>query len=245
MLEIINVDKFYGGVKAVENVSLEVGKGKIIGLIGTNGAGKTTLFNVISGFDKLDRGKVNFGNREISNLLPSKIAELGMIRTFQTATGFPRLTVLENLLVFSHENDFGFYNNFFKKSLDNNKQVKKAEKLLEKFGLLEKKNHWVIDLSAPELKILEFARAIMGKPEIMLLDEPAAGVNPALLEQLMDIIKELNSEGLTFLIVDHNLRFICEISDYIYVMNDGKLIAQGNPEEIINNELVIETYIGK
>jgi len=245
MLEITNVDKFYGGVKAVENVSFDVSKGKIIGLIGTNGAGKTTLFNVISGFDKLDRGRVTFGDREISNLLPSKIAELGMIRTFQTATGFPRLTVLENLLVFSKDNNFGFYSNFFKKNSDSKKQIQKAENLLKKFGLLEKKNQWVIDLSAPELKILEFARAIMGSPQIMLLDEPAAGVNPALLEQLMEIIKELNAEGITFLIVDHNLRFICEISDYIYVMNDGKLIAQGNPEEIINNELVIETYIGK
>ncbi len=245
MLTVTNVDKFYGGVKAVENVSLEVGEGKIIGLIGTNGAGKTTLFNVISGFDKLDRGSVNFEGQEISNLLPSKIAKLGMIRTFQTATGFPRLTVLENLLVFSDNNNFDFYKNFLNKSEENKEQIDKAEELLKKFGLFEKKNQWVIDLSAPELKILEFARAIMGNPQIMLLDEPAAGVNPALLEQLMEIIKELNGEGITFLIVDHNLRFICDISDFIYVMNDGKLIAQGNPEEIINNELVIETYIGK
>ena len=245
MLTVTNVDKFYGGVKAVENVSLEVDEGKIIGLIGTNGAGKTTLFNVISGFDKLDRGSVNFEGEEISNLLPSKIAKLGMIRTFQTATGFPRLTVLENLLVFSDNNNFDFYKNFLNKSEENKEQIDKAEELLKKFGLFEKKNQWVIDLSAPELKILEFARAIMGNPQIMLLDEPAAGVNPALLEQLMEIIKELNGEGITFLIVDHNLRFICDISDFIYVMNDGKLIAQGNPEEIINNELVIETYIGK
>ncbi len=245
MLTVTNVDKFYGGVKAVENVSLEVEEGKIIGLIGTNGAGKTTLFNVISGFDKLDRGSVNFEGQEISNLLPSKIAKLGMIRTFQTATGFPRLTVLENLLVFSDNNNFDFYKNFLNKSEENKEQIDKAEELLKKFGLFEKKNQWVIDLSAPELKILEFARAIMGNPQIMLLDEPAAGVNPALLEQLMEIIKELNGEGITFLIVDHNLRFICDISDFIYVMNDGKLIAQGNPEEIINNELVIETYIGK
>ena len=245
MLTVTNVDKFYGGVKAVEDVSLEVDEGKIIGLIGTNGAGKTTLFNVISGFDKLDRGSVNFEGKEISNLLPSKIANLGMIRTFQTATGFPRLTVLENLLVFSENNNFEFYKNFLSKNKQNKEQIDKAENLLEKFGLFEKKNQWVVDLSAPELKILEFARAIMGNPQIMLLDEPAAGVNPALLEQLMEIIKELNGEGITFLIVDHNLRFICEISDFIYVMNDGKLIAQGNPEEIINNELVIETYIGK
>lgn len=245
MLTVTNVDKFYGGVKAVENVSLEVEEGKIIGLIGTNGAGKTTLFNVISGFDKLDRGSVNFEGQEISNLLPSKIAKLGMIRTFQTATGFPKLTVLENLLVFSDNNNFDFYKNFLNKSEENKEQIDKAEELLKKFGLFEKKNQWVIDLSAPELKILEFARAIMGNPQIMLLDEPAAGVNPALLEQLMEIIKELNGEGITFLIVDHNLRFICDISDFIYVMNDGKLIAQGNPEEIINNELVIETYIGK
>lgn len=245
MLTVTNVDKFYGGVKAVENVSLEVDEGKIIGLIGTNGAGKTTLFNVISGFDKLDRGSVNFEGKEISNLLPSKIANLGMIRTFQTATGFPRLTVLENLLVFAENNNFEFYKNFLNKNKQNKEQIDKAENLLKKFGLFEKKNQWVVDLSAPELKILEFARAIMGNPQIMLLDEPAAGVNPALLEQLMEIIKELNGEGITFLIVDHNLRFICEISDFIYVMNDGKLIAQGNPEEIINNELVIETYIGK
>ena len=245
MLTVTNVDKFYGGVKAVENVSLEVDEGKIIGLIGTNGAGKTTLFNVISGFDKLDRGSVNFEGKEISNLLPSKIANLGMIRTFQTATGFPRLTVLENLLVFSENNNFEFYKNFLNKNKQNKEQIDKAENLLKKFGLFEKKNQWVVDLSAPELKILEFARAIMGNPQIMLLDEPAAGVNPALLEQLMEIIKELNGEGITFLIVDHNLRFICDISDFIYVMNDGKLIAQGKPEEIINNELVIETYIGK
>ncbi len=245
MLTVTNVDKFYGGVKAVENVSLEVNKGKIIGLIGTNGAGKTTLFNVISGFDKLDRGSVNFDGQEISNLLPSKIAKLGMIRTFQTATGFPRLTVLENLLVFSENNNFEFYKNFLNKNEQNKEQIEKAENLLKKFGLFEKKNQWVVDLSAPELKILEFARAIMGNPQIMLLDEPAAGVNPALLEQLMEIIQELNGEGITFLIVDHNLRFICDISDFIYVMNDGKLIAQGQPDEIVNNELVIETYIGK
>ncbi len=245
MLTVTNVDKFYGGVKAVENVSLEVNKGKIIGLIGTNGAGKTTLFNVISGFDKLDRGSVNFDGQEISNLLPSKIANLGMIRTFQTATGFPRLTVLENLLVFSENNNFEFYKNFLNKNEQNKEQIEKAENLLKKFGLFEKKNQWVVDLSAPELKILEFARAIMGNPQIMLLDEPAAGVNPALLEQLMEIIQELNGEGITFLIVDHNLRFICDISDFIYVMNDGKLIAQGKPDEIVNNELVIETYIGK
>ena len=204
MLTVTNVDKFYGGVKAVEDVSLEVDEGKIIGLIGTNGAGKTTLFNVISGFDKLDRGSVNFEGKEISNLLPSKIANLGMIRTFQTATGFPRLTVLENLLVFAENNNFEFYKNFLNKNKQNKEQIDKAENLLKKFGLFEKKNQWVVDLSAPELKILEFARAIMGNPQIMLLDEPAAGVNPALLEQLMEIIKELNGEGITFLIVDHN-----------------------------------------
>ena len=130
-----------------------------------------------------------------------------MIRTFQTATGFPRLTVLENLLVFSDNNNFDFYKNFLNKSEENKEQIDKAEDLLKKFGLFEKKNQWVIDLSAPELKILEFARAIMGNPQIMLLDEPAAGVNPVLLEQLMEIIKELNGEGITFLIVDHNLKF--------------------------------------
>jgi neutral amino acid transport system ATP-binding protein len=245
MLEVTNIDKFYGGVKAVENVSIEVKKGKIIGLIGTNGAGKTTLFNVISGFDKSDNGIVNLSGKDITKLTPSNIAELGLIRTFQTATGFPRLTVLENLLVFSSKNNFNFFDNFLAKQDNSQDQIETAENVLKNFGLLEKKNQWVADLSAPELKILEFARAIMGEPLIMLLDEPAAGVNPALLENLMSIITELNNNGVTFLIVDHNLRFICEITDYIYVMNDGKLIAEGTPDEITNNELVIQTYIGK
>lgn len=245
MLEVTNINKFYGGVRAVENVSLEVKKGKIIGLIGTNGAGKTTLFNVISGFDKSDNGIVNLSGKDITKLTPSNIAELGLIRTFQTATGFPRLTVLENLLVFSSKNNFNFFNNFLVKQDNSHDLIETAENVLKKFGLLEKKNQWVGDLSAPELKILEFARAIMGDPLIMLLDEPAAGVNPALLENLMSIITELNKNGVTFLIVDHNLRFICEITDYIYVMNDGKLIAEGTPDTIINNELVIQTYIGK
>ncbi len=245
MLEVTNINKFYGGVRAVENVSLEVKKGKIIGLIGTNGAGKTTLFNVISGFDKSDNGIVNLSGKDITKLTPSNIAELGLIRTFQTATGFPRLTVLENLLVFSSKNNFNFFNNFLIKQDNSHDLIETAENVLKNFGLLEKKNQWVGDLSAPELKILEFARAIMGDPLIMLLDEPAAGVNPALLENLMSIITELNKNGVTFLIVDHNLRFICEITDYIYVMNDGKLIAEGTPDTIINNELVIQTYIGK
>ena len=245
MLEVTNINKFYGGVRAVENVSLEVKKGKIIGLIGTNGAGKTTLFNVISGFDKSDNGIVNLSGKDITKLTPSNIAELGLIRTFQTATGFPRLTVLENLLVFSSKNNFNFFDNFLVKQDNSHDLIETAENVLKNFGLLEKKNQWVADLSAPELKILEFARAIMGDPLIMLLDEPAAGVNPALLENLMSIITELNKNGVTFLIVDHNLRFICEITDYIYVMNDGKLIAEGTPDAIINNELVIQTYIGK
>ena len=245
MLEVTNINKFYGGVRAVENVSIEVKKGKIIGLIGTNGAGKTTLFNVISGFDKSDNGIVNLSGKDITKLTPSNIAELGLIRTFQTATGFPRLTVLENLLVFSSKNNFNFFDNFLVKQDNSHDLIETAENVLKNFGLLEKKNQWVADLSAPELKILEFARAIMGDPLIMLLDEPAAGVNPALLENLMSIITELNKNGVTFLIVDHNLRFICEITDYIYVMNDGKLIAEGTPDAIINNELVIQTYIGK
>ena len=137
MLTVTNVDKYYGGVKAVEDVSLEVDEGKIIGLIGTNGAGKTTLFNVISGFDKLDRGSVNFEGKEISNLLPSKIANLGMIRTFQTATGFPRLTVLENLLVFAENNNFEFYKNFLNKNKQNKELIDKAENHARK--ILKKK----------------------------------------------------------------------------------------------------------
>ena len=245
MLNIRDLSKSYGGVKAVNNVTLSLSDRKIVGLIGTNGAGKTSLFNLISGFNTADSGTADFEGNNVLNLQPSEISKLGMIRTFQTPTGFPKMTVMENMLVFSKKIQNGVFSNLFYLNKLSPEIYDQAESILEDFGLVDKKDSWVMDLSAPELKMLEFARASMAKPKLMLLDEPAAGVNPAILDQLNERIILLGKEGVTFLIVDHNLKFICNISEYIYAMSDGQIISEGPPDKVINDQNVIDCYIGK
>ncbi len=245
MLKIDAVNKYYGGVRAVNNVTLNMLNMNIVGLIGTNGAGKTSLFNLISGFNTADSGSAEFEGQNILGLLPSDIAKMGMIRTFQTPIGFPKMTVMENMLVFSRQINSGLFSNLFNLNEIKNEIYDEAESILEAFGLINKKNIWVMELSAPELKMLEFARASMAKPKLMLLDEPAAGVNPAILDQLCERIISLKDSGVNFLIVDHNLKFICEISEYIFAMADGLIISEGKPNTVINDQNVIDCYIGK
>jgi len=247
MLEVHDIHRSFGGIKAVEGVSLNVEKGRIVGLIGTNGAGKTTLFNVVSGYLGADAGRVTFEGADLLGAPPYQIAKRGMVRTFQTPTGFPRMTVLENLLVFLRDNDTSIAPALFRRRISGSisaEDSKLAGEVLELFGLSEKRDVWVQDLGAPELKMLEFARATMASPKIMLLDEPAAGVNLALLDSLVDTIFQLRDDGMTFLIVDHNLGFICRICDYIYAMADGQVICEGEPDHVINDKAVIDCYIG-
>jgi ABC-type branched-subunit amino acid transport system ATPase component len=248
VLEVKNVRKNYGGIKAVDDVSVKVERQSITGLIGPNGAGKTTLFNVVSGAQTLSGGKVEFNGTDISYRKPWDIAKLGIIRTFQTPVGFPRMTVMENMLVFAANRQPGFWSGLVRhrmlENLDRDARLK-AEDILISIGLEQKLNILVEELSAGELKLLEFARPLMADPTLLLLDEPAAGVNPAWLDHVIGFIERLRDQGMTFLIVDHNLGFIMRITDYLYVMSDGKLICQGDPAQVSCDEVVIESYIGK
>ena len=243
MLEVRNVRLSYGGVKAVDDVSIDVTKGRIVGLIGTNGAGKTSLFNVITGFTRGDEGTITFEGVRIDGWLPSAIATSGMLRTFQTPVGFPRMTVLENMLVFSEE-ERAERRRLLGGRRPSRALIDRTIEVLAEFGLADQANLWVQDLSAPSLKMLEFARAMMAKPKLLLLDEPAAGVNPALLQNLKTHIHSLRDRGVTFLVVDHNLKFISDVCDEAYAMADGKVIAEGETSAVIGDPEVIRRYIG-
>lgn len=243
MLSAHNIRLSYGGIHAVDDVSLTVERNKIVGLIGTNGAGKTSLFNVITGFSQPNAGRVEFEGEDITQWSPSRVAGAGMLRTFQTPVGFPRMTVLENMLVFSKQERQARRSLFGGRGPDAT-LVSEALDVLAEFGLAERANLWVQDLSAPELKMLEFARAMMAQPKILLLDEPAAGVNPALLENLIEHIVKMRDRGVTFLVVDHNLKFISQVCEETYAMADGKLIASGKTQSVIDNPDVIRLYIG-
>lgn len=243
LLEVSGIKLAFGGVKAVDDVSLSVAPGSITGLIGTNGAGKTTLFNIVSGFLKPNAGRIRLDGADITPLAPHAIAGRGLLRTFQTAVGFPRLTVMENMLAFSQADRAARLSLLSGRRVDPS-TLGRAEEILASFGLAHRRHHWCRDLSSPELKMLEFARAMMARPRLMLLDEPAAGINPALMESLAERIKALRLQGVSFLLVDHNLRFVCDVCDAVYAMADGRVIAQGPTRDVIENPKVLELYIG-
>ena len=247
LLSVQDVSKAFGGVRAVNDVSLEVNQGSIVGLIGTNGAGKTTLFNIISGFLGADSGRVTLDGEDMLSLKPHQIAQRGLVRTFQTPIGFPKMTVFENMLVFNKETNHSFRRSIspFRKHREISTDIRnRISRSLDTINLGDKHDTWLQDLSAPDLKLLEFIRAIQSEPKILLLDEPAAGVNVALLEELEAQIRKVRDSGVTCLIVDHNVGFICSVCDYVYAMADGKLISQGQPEAVVQDPVVIECYIG-
>ncbi|MFJ7729085.1 ABC transporter ATP-binding protein [Neobacillus sp. NPDC097160] len=247
MLLVNGISKNFGGVQAVKNVSMEVHQGEIVGLIGPNGAGKTTLFNMISLFLNSNKGKINFLDEEITNVKPEDLVGKGLLRTFQTPVGFPKLSILENLMVVPTQKGEGIFKTFIYK-----KNIEETEKknyyivcdLLKQFNLYDKRNELAENLSAAELKLLELCRQLMANPKIMLLDEPASGVNPGMLDKMVEHILRLREEGMTFLVIDHNLGFIYRICDRIYCLANGELIASGTPEEISNNEQVKSVYLG-
>ena len=250
MLQISKINKSYGGLKVLNNLSLKIEKGSISGLIGPNGAGKTTLFNVINGSIKPDSGSVQLNNYELIGLQPHELFEIGVLRTFQIPHEFFSLTVLDNLLVVPPnkigETFFGQW--FFEKKIKKIEEinVKKAKDILDILGLSNLEKEYAGNLSGGQKKLLELGRVMMVEPEIILLDEVGAGVNKTLLKKISNIIKKLNKEKkYTFIMIEHDLDFISKLCDTIIVMAEGQFLTQGNIQQIKSNQKVIDIYLGK
>ena len=250
MLQISKINKSFGGLKVLNNLSFKIEKGSISGLIGPNGAGKTTLFNVINGSIKPDSGSVQLNNYELIGLQPHELFEIGVLRTFQIPHEFFSLTVLDNLLVVPPnkigETFFGQW--FFEKKIKKIEEinVKKASDILDILGLSHLEKEYAGNLSGGQKKLLELGRVMMVEPEIILLDEVGAGVNKTLLKKISEIIKKLNNEKkYTFIMIEHDLDFISKLCDTIIVMAEGQFLTQGNIQQIKSNQKVIDIYLGK
>ena len=250
ILEVKNISKKFGGLKALENMRFSVKTGQIHALIGPNGAGKTTLMNIISGLEKSDSGEIIFNGKPINKLSPEKRAKIGIARTFQNLELFGEMTVLENVMVgmyLRYETGFiksGLFLGSVRKAQED--IIKKSLNILEYVGLIHRKNEYAKNLPVGEQRLLEIGRAIATAPLLMLLDEPAAGLNIRETKNLSNLIKNLKEEKqITLLIVEHDMELIMGISDTITVLNFGKVIAEGDPLSIQKNPEVITAYLGE
>ncbi|WP_422366570.1 ABC transporter ATP-binding protein [Pelagibius sp.] len=242
LIEVTGVSKAFGGVQANRDVSLKVEAGKITGLIGPNGSGKTTLFNSIVGYHPIDNGSIRFEGQEISRLRVPQIARLGLLRTFQQTRIYSKMDCVQNMLISLPHRRAGWGSMFtpFEPEL-----MDKAEHLLEFVGLYAKRRLISGDLSFGQQKLLEFAMALMNEPKVLLLDEPTAGINPTLINGLIDRLKRANEEfGITLFVIEHNMRVIMNLAENIYCLAHGELLAEGHPAEIQNDQRVIDAYLG-
>jgi len=249
MLEVRSLQKNFGGLKAIDECSLEVGKGAITGLIGPNGAGKTTLFNVLTGFHRPDGGEILFKGERITGLPPHKIFGKKICRTFQVTREFGQMTVLENLMLVPESQDGErIWNNWLRSGIVKKQERDirdKAIEVLEFVELIELKDEYAGTLSGGQKKLLELAKTMMADPELILLDEPGAGVNRTLMRKLADNIREICAEkGITFLIIEHDMDLVMNLCSPVIVMSEGKKLAEGTPEEIRSDQRVLEAYLG-
>ena len=247
-LKIDNITMQFGGLRAVDSVSMEVHQGEIVSLIGPNGAGKTTVFNMITGVYQITSGSMDFLGEKLEGKMPQEIVQLGIARTFQNLRLFPKMRVIENAMVGMHTNTkYNFFDSLFRTSRfrkeESEKQVKAVE-ILKSIGLAHYIDSYAESLPYGEQRKVEIARAMATDAKLLLLDEPAAGMNPAESEELLEFIRHLRDIGYTVLLIEHDMNVVMNISDRIYVLDHGKLIANGLPHEIANNQNVIDAYLG-
>jgi neutral amino acid transport system ATP-binding protein len=240
LLEVQHVSKAFGGIQALSDCSLTVEQSTITGLIGPNGSGKTTLFNVITGFERVDTGKIRYGGRAITGQTPDKVFARGIGRTFQLTRVFPRLTVLENMHVALPREARGLL-----KHWGSSQEQRQALDLLDFVGLTNLKDEPAGNLSYGQKKLLEFALILVARPQMILLDEPAGGVNPTMINELALRIRTLNEQKkVTFLVVEHNMEFVMGLCHTVNVMHRGTTIAKGPPDAVRSNQAVLDAYLG-
>lgn len=248
-VEVSEVSKGFGGLLAVNRCTFSVAKGKIVGLIGPNGAGKSTMIDLISGFKRADTGTIRVAGTEIQHLGPHRISQLGVLRTFQTPREWGHLTVMENMLVAAapQGRETVWRALLARRRLNEleRNDRRRALELLVELGLIQQKDEWAGNLSAGQKRLLEFARIMMAKPKIVLLDEPLAGINPVLIDRIGQAIQALNDDGATVVMVEHRLPFVEGLCDSVLVMALGSCIAEGTLAELRENRAVVDAYLGE
>lgn len=251
LLEIRNIEKDFGGLIALNNVSFDIHEGEIVSVIGPNGAGKTTLFNCLTGYIKPDKGHVHFSSKNVTGLAPHEINALGMARTFQQIRLFMNLTLMENVLIGMHSRTrAGVFPALLRPAWVRAEETAARAKVVEILGLFQERllprlEQQARMLSYANRRRLEIARALASDPKLMLLDEPAAGMNPHETQLATDLIGQLREMGRTILLIEHDMRLVMAISDRVIVLDHGEKIAEGAPQEIQQNEQVIEAYMGR
>lgn len=234
MLKVTGLSKVFGGLKAVDDASLSVSEGSIVALIGPNGAGKTTLFSCIAGFQKINAGKVEFRGEDITGLPVHSIARRGMVRTFQVTQPFARLTVHENIAV-------GAYQQFPERDA----AWEHAQRIGQQLGMGALLDQSAAGLTVAGRKRLELARTLATGPKMLLLDEVMAGLNPSEIIEIVEMVRAIRASGVTVLLIEHVMQAVMSLSEYIYVLSYGKIIAEGQPSEVVSNRAVIEAYLGR
>lgn len=242
LLEVRGVSKSFGGIVANRDISLDVPQGAIVGLIGPNGSGKTTLFNSIVGYHPVDAGSIRFAGSEITTLRVAQIARRGLLRTFQQTRIYGLMDCMQNMLISIPHRREGLGSMLARFPREDEE---KAEALLEFVGLYTKRKLLAGDLSFGQQKLLEFAMALMNEPQLLLLDEPTAGINPTLINGLVERLRQANEQlGITLLVIEHNMRVIMNLAQHIHCMSRGALLAEGTPDAIQNDQRVIDAYLG-